>query len=296
MELHRLRKIDQKAIEDICEKYQVQHVHSGFVSNYLWQDVFGHQIFIEEDLLLAKVTMLGENCWHFPIGATEKKLSFIKEHLYEADFTLDYLSLEDAQFLATHFPFLFRFERTPDNYEYLYKVEDLISLSGKSARHQRQNASYFEKAYEIEIQEVTQKNLPDAQKILECWQERHQHIEDSDYEIVKRALAEVGGLLTGLLLYRDGEPSSFTLGAPYAKGKYDYVVAKFVESIRGEDNYLARALCQKLQGEYEYINYEEDLGVMGLRAHKLRLHPAVLTKTYKASRELHGYELFFQKS
>ena len=48
---------------------------------------------------------------------------------------------------------------------------------------------------------------------------------------------------------------------------------------------LGMALALKLDGEYEYINLEEDLGLEGLRRAKALYSPVGRLEVYEASRE-----------
>jgi hypothetical protein len=108
---------------------------------------------------------------------------------------------------------------------------------------------------------------------------------DSELKALKRLLSESGRFnLSPLAVYIDDVMVAYSI---YEITKGDYAVGHFEKALKVHDglyDYLKHKTANDLhQQGVKYINYEQDLGIAGLRRTKLLLHPEHFLKKYTIS-------------
>ena len=175
-------------------------------------------------------------------------------------------------------------EEDRNNFDYLYRREDLACLPGKQYHKKRNHVNAFLNNYAYDEQPITDRNTRDAIEVLEEW--RREHPGTTDYEAAREALDLRHKLgLKGYLVYVDEKPAAYTLGEPLAKGK-SFVVhfEKATGTYRGIYQFINKAFACILPQHYIHINREQDLGDEGLRQAKMTYRPSGFVKKYKVYR------------
>ncbi|MBF0301746.1 MAG: DUF2156 domain-containing protein [Desulfamplus sp.] len=172
-----------------------------------------------------------------------------------------------------------------DNFDYLYKRENLADLPGRHYHKKRNLIKAFVNNHNYEGRPLLEEYLPDALKILDEW--RDSRIEngsdDGDYSAAKEALEKSELLqLCGGIYYVEDEPVAYSLGEELACGK-SFVIhfEKAVNGYKGLWQFVNQAFASIITEHYETINREQDLGDEGLRHAKLSYHPTDFVKKYK---------------
>ncbi len=172
-----------------------------------------------------------------------------------------------------------------DNFDYLYRVDDLADLPGRRYHKKRNQVNGFVRAYEYEHHELSRDNCDDAAKVLDHWKrERERNGEDEgDYPEAREALELMEALeLRGSIVYVDGEPVAYTMGEALAQGESFVIhVEKANSRLRGVYQFVNQAFASLIRNEYKLINREQDLGDGGLRQAKMTYRPAGFVKKYK---------------
>jgi GNAT superfamily N-acetyltransferase len=88
--------------------------------------------------------------------------------------------------------------------------------------------------------------------------------------------------LRGLLLYADGVPVAFSYGTPITNKTFCTHIEKYDGAAEGAATMINRLMAQSLEGEYEFINREDDLGLEGLRFAKMSYYPTILLEKISA--------------
>ena len=98
---------------------------------------------------------------------------------------------------------------------------------------------------------------------------------------MKRALDAFDALgLEGLVLFANGRLAGFSVFDRLNQNTADVHFEKYDPLIKGSAQAINWETARLLQGRYEYINREQDVGIEGLRKSKRSYCPAFTVKTY----------------
>ena len=104
----------------------------------------------------------------------------------------------------------------------------------------------------------------------------------ADMEAVETALNNFSGLdMWGLLFQADGTDVAYVAGSFVSNEIYDVNFCKVLD--RDCDCYIKWLLYSKLPSDVKTVDSEEDMGLEGLRTHKLLRVPKELTRVWKGS-------------
>jgi hypothetical protein len=168
-----------------------------------------------------------------------------------------------------------------DNFDYLYRREDLAQLPGRALQKKRNLVHRFLKDCDHEAKPLTPDLVPDALVVLEAWRDHYKN--EADYLPARIALANLATLaLQGRMVYANGQPAGFSLGEPCALGT-SFVVhyEKALPWVKGLSQFVTLEFAASLPATYEWINREQDVGDPGLRQAKLTYRPAGYVKKFR---------------
>lgn len=172
-----------------------------------------------------------------------------------------------------------------DNFDYLYRREDLAGLSGRKLHRKKNLVNLFLRNNSCTAEPLLVEYAGDALRILEAW--RQQQETPGDYEAAREAIEKMEQLqLCGGIFYVNDEPAAYALGEELAQGRtwvthFEKAVAD--ERYKGLYQYVNQAFGSILPEKYELINREQDLGHSGLRQAKESYKPAGYAKKYRAA-------------
>jgi hypothetical protein len=169
-----------------------------------------------------------------------------------------------------------------DNFDYLYRREDLAALRGRALQRKRNLVHAFEKTHTYEALPFSSDRLDDAIAVLEAWRA---HAKDqADYAPSREALvyaSEFG--LHGRLYYVEGKPAGYTLGEEARSGTMFVVhYEKALPDLKGLYQVINMDFVRSLPPAITLINREQDLGDPGLRQAKLTYRPCDFVRKYRA--------------
>ncbi len=184
----------------------------------------------------------------------------------------------------------FLIEEDRDNHEYILSLEKLVNLKGNKFYSIRVEVSRFPQFHpKCKVRQLDFENPNDYKDVIETaktWCEK-KGFDDRDVE------AEVNGIRgfiqyaplfksISLGLYIEKEMVAFTINevvnqdtaiTHFAVGDSDY---------EGSSRYIAHATAKMLNRlGCDYLNYEQDMGVPGLRKAKLAYRPIRFLKKYR---------------
>jgi hypothetical protein len=170
-----------------------------------------------------------------------------------------------------------------DNFDYLYRRQDLAELSGRKFSQKRNHIKAFINNYDYRGEPLTEAHLPAALSILDQW--RAQRDDPADFEAAREALEKSEDLqLCGGIYYVDNRPAVYSLGEELMQGR-SFVIhfEKAVSGYKGLWQFVNQAFASILPDKYETVNREQDLGDEGLRAAKLSYKPTGFVMKYRAT-------------
>lgn len=242
------------------------------------------------------IRLENKSSYWFPFADSEEDaVNAIYELMADKNICFERITQEQKVFLETYFKDLFSFEDDRGNYDYLYDIDSLCTLSGRKLSKKRNHINVFLQSYENwNVQEINSLNMQDVLKFAGQWYQKKSggdsEIGDESLAYEKKALLQIVPQIEkigadGIVLYVDGKVAAFTVGMRISETVYDTVFEKADDGIKGSYNIINREFARFLKNKYEslkFINREQDLNLPGLRQAKLSYMPCSLVEKFVA--------------
>jgi hypothetical protein len=251
-----------------------------FADIYLFRQVHHYRVArLEGDLVL----IVGEDAEPFfilPFGLPPRRTL---DELFDRFIAAKCCSALQAEQLAG---MDYRVWEDRDNFDYLYRREDLASLSGRKLHRKKNLVNLFLRNNSCTAKPLLVEYAGDALTILETWKQQQEKA--GDYEAAREAIEQMEQLqLCGGIFYVNDEPVAYSLGEELAQGRMwvtHFEKAVDAERYKGIYQYVNQAFGSVLPDKYELINREQDLGDPGLRQAKESYRPTGFVTKYRAAR------------
>ena len=167
-----------------------------------------------------------------------------------------------------------------DNFDYLYRREDLALLGGRNYHKKRNLIKAFVNSHIFSAKPLREEFRDDALRVLDAWRNE---ADQGDYEAAHEALERMEDLqLCGGIYYVETQPVAYVLGEEIAGGaSFAIHFEKAVSGYKGLYQYINQSFAAILPESYETINREQDLGNEGLRKAKLSYNPSGFVEKFK---------------
>lgn len=177
-----------------------------------------------------------------------------------------------------------------DNFDYLYRAEDLKYFRGKKLSGQRNHVNKFLKTYGTwAFRVITPDDVPALKAFLDQYASRVDKAAASFHEDIAKTHEVLDNyttydLLGGMLLV-DNEVAGFSLGEVIGDTLFTHI-EKADRTYEGCYQMLVAQFAQQFAHEgVHFINREDDAGDPGLRTSKLSYHPVALLEKYTVTVE-----------
>lgn len=180
-----------------------------------------------------------------------------------------------------------------DNFDYVYALDDLVDLPGKKYKVKRNKTNKFMRQYEDRLHlkniRFTKRADHDLIKtVFENWvAERDQGGDDNNNEraATNRLLEYAQELnLTGVFAYVDGDCVGFSINEIVSD---DYAICHFQKAILAYEHldvFISNLVAKELRHfGCTYVNWEQDLGIRGMRDLKTSYQQFSFLKKYQLS-------------
>ncbi len=281
--------IDSKdIIKDFFHAQRIEASDMLFGNLYIWHFSRTIKYALIDDCLVVWTKFPSElNPFiFFPLGRGNHKVAIEKMKEYFLDNKMPFCirSLEPYQSaeLENLFPNSFEIAPNRDRFDYIYNIDELISLSGRALHKKKNHLNRFFNLYpNFSYERVDASNAMEVLSAYRAW------FEDSDksdglcnemlgIEAVLKNFSRIGGNdadIKGAIIRIDGKIAAFSL----AEQINDDSVVIHIE--KGNTFYagIYQAINQQfLKNDFShlrFVNREEDLGIEGLRKAKMSYKP-----------------------
>ena len=254
-----------------------------FASLFAWREAEQYEICFGDGAFLVKNGASGDRAYLYPCGTPEGKRALI-DALVQCEKPVFYdVTDHDRRFLEEAYPGRFRFEDCRDEYPYLYDKNEQIALAGKaykSLRHQIHLGRAVAGTWSAEP--LTDENAERALALNVRWAQARGAEGLADTAAAETALRHFSSLsMWGLLFQADGSDLAYVAGSFITPEIFDIAFCKVLD--QRCDCYIKWALYGTLPAEVKTVDSEDDMGLEGLRRHKLLRRPKELTRVWKGS-------------
>jgi len=182
----------------------------------------------------------------------------------------------------------FRVEEDPDNFDYVYRVEDLAELKGKRYDGKRNRIKRFERGFEHAYAPLGDEHFAGCRRLLARWSEDKGGGDPgvkAKSDAILEALAHdrVLGLKGGVVTV-GGEVAAFAMGTALT-GDTALVNIEIADpDMPGLAQYINREFVRREWPGFAFVNREQDMGIEGLRRAKESYYPHRMLKKYNVGR------------
>ena len=202
-------------------------------------------------------------------------------------------SLTEAQasLLEEVFPGRFRITEDRDLAEYMYRTEIMSSFPGRSNRKRRYEVNAFRTQYgeRASAEVIRPGDYGEILSFARDWVRENASTHDAEAlereeRMIGKQMAHFEALrLSGVVLRIDGVIKGFSYGTKLSDEFYDTIAEKADRNIPHIYKVLRAEATKQCCMDCRYVNYEEDLGIPGLRYIKTAYRPEFLLNKYIAA-------------
>lgn len=262
------------------------------------QEIYKTQVAFYNEMVILRIPImdeLGYEAYRFPFGSTkildtvQRILEYTKNH----DKKCLFYNITDGQrqLLESEMKNKWNFEGNRNWAEYIYKAEKFNAYLGDKLRKKRQHLQKFKKIYDNRylIETISKNNIEEVKFYQKRWLYDKVESQENSVELRttnlhfenKKIFKELDSFyelgLQGITLRIDGIIRGYCYGTVITDDTIDYLVLKGDRDIQGAYTMLTHSFVLKCYNQgYKFINFEEDIGLPGLRQMKNSYVPDLL--------------------
>lgn len=171
------------------------------------------------------------------------------------------------------------------NYDYVYRVEDLVELKGREYHSKKNHLNYFHKNYDYEYMQFTKDMAGEALEFIDEFNRRKEVPEhemamlEMEKDAMKDVFKHIENYKAGVIKI-DGKIEAIAIGGVLNKNTITEHVEKANVKFRGLYQAINNEYCKDISKIATYINREEDMGIPNLRKAKLSYKPVKLVEKH----------------
>lgn len=284
-EFVRLTYDDRKLINDYTRKCHTFNCEYAPANVFWWNDNLDYA-FINDVLVYRGV--YGDNAVYSPVELPEDVKGFVA--ILEKDavglskrMVLNNLSEDMVGRMKDVYGEVFEYGFLREDSDYIYKVSELIKLSGTRFHSKKNLYNKFIKNYDYSYEEIGSNNIEECRRMKDNWVKKRDN--DAESDILDKVFDNYDMFdFKGAIIRVDGKVEAFTIGEELN----DEVFVTHFEKANHEIGGIYQAINQMFAANtisgYKYVNREDDMGIEGLRKAKLSYNPDILLHKYYAYR------------
>lgn len=284
--MENLSLIHREMLRDRFRNIDISLSEYSFANLYLFRQRHDYKVFRDgEDVFVSGVTYDG-NKYLMPTVDLAKDPAapeYRKKLLQLVKSEFDCIFPVPEEWLGLFGVYLARADFVEDDSDYIYKVEKLSTYKGQTLHGQKNLLNQCRNLYSPKALPLTAERLRDAREIVDQWLAEAGHDRDKvDYDQCVEAVDRNEELvLCGIIYYVGDEPAGFVLGEDIGRSMFALHFAKAKRKFKGIYQYMYNDFANILPQRYEWLNFEQDLGIAALKIAKSSYHPDRMLKKYR---------------
>jgi len=175
-------------------------------------------------------------------------------------------------------PERFSQSESPDDADYLYAARQFTDYPGRALAHKRSQMRQLLAAHRLHAEPFGPASPAAAREVLQGWmRQKGKASGQADEHACAEAIAHAERLeLEGFVHFADGQPVGFVLAQALQPGVYAMRFAKGLDSHVGIYPFMFQHFCRHFPRPVAWLNFEQDMGLEGLRRSKRSYGPVAL--------------------
>ena len=257
---------------------------------FMWRDMYGLEYALYDGSLYFKVSIPGdsENVFTLPLGGGRTEhYTQIAAWCRRRNLPIRFYPVpkDELERLKEFFPDC-TVTTSRDNWDYLYRAEDLKFFRGRRLGGQRNHVNRFQRTYSNwSFRPIEKEDVP----AVEAFLEQYSATRDKDSASFREDLNKTREILDNLetydllsgMLTAEGRIVGFSLGEILGDTLFTHL-EKADRTVEGAYQMVVSQFAQRYAHEgVHFINREDDCGDEGLRTSKLSYHPVTMLEKYR---------------
>ena len=257
-----------------------------FTTYYIWQKAYDIRYAIIDGCLVMRFKDNGyPPSLRIPLGNGDKKSAFIKSAnaLYESGFAPRFYGItkDMLDWVNEIFSDKFIINPTRDYFDYVYKRDDLVNLSGKKYHAKKNHFNSFIRTYDFEISPIVPDDYSEITERYKNWAEISDKYLQCESDSIGNLIINTDKLdIIGAKLKADGKICAFTFGERLNSNTAVIHIEKADTDFKGSYAAVNKLFLENYLTDFKYINREEDCGIEGLRKAKTSYNPYKFIEKY----------------
>ena len=283
---------DRPFVHNILQLYTPEISEMTFTNIFIWRAHYGFQWSMYKDwFFLISTEDADESFYAFqPMGPAPRKeavqtlLNWLREEKKAADPRIERAEGKLVAELGETDGFII--EPLRDHFDYVYRRDDLVKLSGGKYRAKRNHINQFLRFYSYTYEPLDERHREDCLSIQDKWCKANRCKEDLDLlgedEAIREILTHFNALeVSGAVIITEGKVGAFTLGEKLCDDTALIHIEKADPEMPGLYSIINQQFCEHQWKDVAFINREQDLGLNGLREAKLSYCPDHFVEKYR---------------
>ncbi len=284
---------DKKLFDEYFRMTNLQISELSFTNLFIWRDYYKIRYSIINNFLCIMSVIEDKKpfCF-FPIGdynnseGLKATIYAIKEYFFEMGWEFQICRVLTQQVsILEGLDIEFKAKEDRDNFDYIYSVQKLSTLSGKKLDGKRNHINKFKKLHTFKYEEISDENISDCIDIIEKWCIERNYTESGSLIAERKANLDLMDnynslRVKGAIIKVDGKPEAFTVGEQLNSNTVVIHIEKANSEIHGLYPLVNQQFLANHWNDIEFVNREQDLGLDGLRKAKLSYNPVSLLEKF----------------
>lgn len=212
-------------------------------------------------------------------------INYLTRNTEQSSLRILWVDESDLEFLSTRFGKSLEYKLK--DREYFYEPQKILDKKGRKFRDLRKKINRVERLHPV-FNEIQFQDLKSAENLLKDWRKKQgrkrDFLLDWGYTMssLKRFYEFTRSDLRGWQVSLSGSMRGFALAGPINDRVGCFFVAKTDTEIDGLSEYLRWRVFDQLVN-YELVNDAGDLGIPGLRQHKMKMRPSRIDNVYSVN-------------
>ncbi len=278
--------IDIGAKDIIKDFFHAQRIEASdmlFGNLYIWHFSRTIKYALIDDCLVVWTKFPSESYpfIFYPLGRGNRKVAIetMKEYFLDNKMPFSLRSLEPYQSaeLENLFPNSFEIAPNRDRFDYIYNIDELIALSGRTLHKKKNHLNRFFKLYpNFSYERVDSSNALEVLEAYGAWFEEGEKSDGLRNEMlgIEASLRNFSALdMKGAIIRIDGKIAAFSLAEQINDDSVVIHIEKGNTFYEGIFQAINQQFLKNDFAHLRFVNREEDLGIEGLRKAKMSYKP-----------------------